>query len=479
MLENNCSNYLEPAATSTPPSTSSPPNLSLAQCLTAEEASTPWAQRALSICSWVNDVSTRSPCIEPPVSSPSVDAQVLDTMSDSSRLRNMKMQRRSRSCSPTKKSSQYRNTVLKPANIIVDGDHDLPPNIEALLPEGLRDLLDRPQIAPLTNNHTHNEPADEHNGSRAWAAGSASEVNQLAVVYRDECRELARKTGSEPEYRTHLYGDVVEKLARIQPWRRTLSANCSDKLWLASLKPPNPTPILALPWPPLSANAHVSLESCQSSFDSNIIHVRPDSIPFNLTSPPVSTEPSEPSSASDVDGTITTPKPDITVGISREAFSRNHAPLLDYWQSHKVVLSDPHTTQGDMRFPFFIIEAKGLSTDGNLIGAQNQAAGGGTCAIRLLASLAAQDPENDAPRIVFSCTTEGAIHELWIHYQTTDEENIPLHHMACLGAWRTTLDRHASEFVSALAVIFSWGANVFFPQITRVLDRVLNAAISG
>ena len=37
---------------------------------------------------------------------------------------------------------------------------------------------------------------------------------------------------------THLYGNVVEKLARIQPWRRALSANCSEKLWLISLKPP-------------------------------------------------------------------------------------------------------------------------------------------------------------------------------------------------------------------------------------------------
>jgi hypothetical protein len=45
----------------------------------------------------------------------------------------------------------------------------------------------------------------------------------------------------------HLYSDVVEKLTRIEPWRGALSANCSDKLWLASLKPSDPTPILILP----------------------------------------------------------------------------------------------------------------------------------------------------------------------------------------------------------------------------------------
>lgn len=368
---------------------------------------------------------------------------------------------------PTCDVRQHSRKVEK-LGIYLGAYHDLSLDIEALLSEGLRDILDRPRTASLTVS---------------LAAGLASAVDQLATLYRDECREMARKTGSEPEYRTHLYSDVVEKLARIQPWRRTLSANCSDKLWLASLKPPNPTPILALPWPPLSANLIATktqepslMESYQSSFDSNVVQVRPESITFNFTSPPASTEPSELSLANDMDGTITTLKPDITVGISRDAFSRNHARLLDFWQTTNVVTSDPRTTQGDMRFPFVIVEAKGLTTDGNRIGAQNQAAGAEACAVRLLASLAARDPESGAPRIVFSCTTEGAIHELWIHYQTIDEDDLPLQHMACSGAWKTTLDRHAREFVSALAVVFSWGANVFFPQITGVLDRALSAA---
>ncbi|RYN17035.1 hypothetical protein AA0119_g11489 [Alternaria tenuissima] len=106
------------------------------------------------------------------------------------------------------------------------------------------------------------------------------------------------------------------------------------------------------------------------------------------------------------------PKPDIAVGISREAFSRTYAGLLDYWQAGKAVFSDPHATQGDMRFYFFIIKAKGLVAHGNLIGAQSQAIGAGKCAIRLLESLAAQDPGLGAPRIVINYTTEGAMHEL-------------------------------------------------------------------
>jgi hypothetical protein len=371
-------------------------------------------------------------------------------------------------------------------NILVDVLHNLPPDIEAILPVGLRDILDLPPPTPISTIHNNAATAtNTDKETQVQANEVADRVSQIAEMYRDECRELAAKPGTEPEYLTHLYGDVVEKLARIPPWRHVLSATRSDKLWLASLKPPlDPVPIISLLWPPLTRNAIATtsqehgLDSAQNSFNSDIIRARPDGKLFNFDPPPLFPEPSESSSASDVDGTITTPKPDVTLGISREAFSRTHANLLECWQASKVVLSDPHTTQGDMRFPFLIIEAKGLATNGNLIGAQNQAAGGGTCAIRLLASLAAQAPEVCAPRIVFSCTTEGAIHELWIHFQAIDGQNTTKHYMVCLGSWRTTLDRHARELVAALAAIFAWGVEVFFPQIKQVLDNVLLQAMA-
>ena len=124
-------------------------------------------------------------------------------MSDSSRLRDLKTQRRSRSCSPTKKGPQYRNTVLKPANILLDVVHDLPPDIEALLPRGLRDILDPTRPAPHPIIDTLAADVDGDNGSKDRAR-LADEVNHIADVYQDECRELARKTDSEPEYHTSL-----------------------------------------------------------------------------------------------------------------------------------------------------------------------------------------------------------------------------------------------------------------------------------
>jgi hypothetical protein len=444
-----------------------------------------WAQNAHSIYAWACSVAESNDDF------PTVDsARASDNMSDSSQLR----QRRPRSCSPTKKSPQYRNTVLKPANILVEIDHTLPPDIEALLPRGLRSILDPPAAVTPTHaepdaNSVTNRESTEASYNRAREL--ADTVSQIADVYCDECRELARKPGSEPEYRTHLYGDVVEKLARIPPWRRPLSANCSDKLWRASLKPLPLTSTRALPplvWPtlslnPVAAKSQDASQSTPNSLDSNIIHVRPYGDPFNFAHPPPAIELSDSStnSTSEIDGTITTPKPDITVGISLDAFGPKHTAVLNYWQVNKVVLSDPHAIQGDMRFPFLIIEAKGLATNGNLIGAQNQAAGGGTCAIRLLESLAVQDPAgvSGAPRIVFSLTTEGAIHELWVHYRGVgDDDETSKMHMTCLGAWRTTLHRHAHEFVAVLAIVLGWGVDEFHPQIKQVMDRVIDAAVA-
>lgn len=55
--------------------------------------------------------------------------------------------------------------MLKPANIVVDVDHVLPPDIEALLPKGLRDLLDCLRIAPLTSTYMHTEVTAGYNGT--------------------------------------------------------------------------------------------------------------------------------------------------------------------------------------------------------------------------------------------------------------------------------------------------------------------------
>jgi hypothetical protein len=154
----------------------------------------PWAERAHSITNWIESVPESAPYCNSFDSSTADSAQVLDSMSDSSRRR----ERRHRSCSPIKKSEQYRSTVLKPSNIFVDTAHSLPPEIEVLLPQGLRGILNH--VLP---------PA-------GILANIDNKVIELATVYRDECRELSKIPGSEPEYRALLFSDVVVKLARPQ-----------------------------------------------------------------------------------------------------------------------------------------------------------------------------------------------------------------------------------------------------------------------
>jgi hypothetical protein len=67
--------------------------------------------------------------------------------------------------------------VLKPANVRIDVDHDLPPDIEALLPDGLCDILDCPRCL------AHNETAEDDLESASSAFGLTSIVDQLAAVY--------------------------------------------------------------------------------------------------------------------------------------------------------------------------------------------------------------------------------------------------------------------------------------------------------
>jgi frataxin-like iron-binding protein CyaY len=160
------------------------------------------------------------------------------------------------------------------------------------------------------------------------------------------------------------------------------------------------------------------------------------------------------------------------------------------------VLSEPHQAQIGLRFPFLVIESKGGAAGGNLIVAQNQAAVDGACALNILADLervAAQiksqldycqsnqedlmgrpGGEDKASMIVFSVTTEGPLHEIWVHFRVGDA-----YHMTCHRAWRTTRREDAKEFVQALARIVEWGKRGFRENILSLLGQIENAMLNG
>src|SRR5207302_295489 len=81
---------------------------------------------------------------------------------------------------------------------------------------------------------------------------------------------------------------------------------------------------------------------------------------------------------------ISTPKPDITIGLAHTVFVQRHQRRLVDHQASGSILSDPHAADMGIRFPFLVVEAKGLSLNGSLISAQNQAAISGASILTIL-----------------------------------------------------------------------------------------------
>ncbi|KAF1996763.1 hypothetical protein P154DRAFT_442534 [Amniculicola lignicola CBS 123094] len=207
-----------------------------------------------------------------------------------------------------------------------------------------------------------------------------------------------------------------------------------------------------------------------------------------------STAPSDVSSESP--NGLSTPKPDIALGLAHTSFTPMQRTVLMMLQDDCRVLSEPHQAQIGLRFPFLVIESKGGAAGGNMIGAQNQAAVGGACALNILGDLQCvvkritshpgyvqrnqetptreQGEEENAPVILFSVTTEGPLHEIWVHYRVGEA-----YHMTCHRAWRTTRREDAREFVQALAKIVEWGREGFRESIINSLRQIEDAVLGG
>jgi hypothetical protein len=132
-----------------------------------------------------------------------------------------------------------------------------------------------------------------------------------------------------------------------------------------------------------------------------------------------------------------------------------------------------------IRFPVLIVEAKGLSLNGGLVSAQNQAAVRGACMLAIL-----QDPHNQAHEyadpaasaevaqdntqaLCFSITIEGAINEMNVHFMHEG-----LIHMHCNRVYRTTFERDTMEFVYVLSQLLEWGKREYRTGIMKERNRV-------
>jgi hypothetical protein len=186
-----------------------------------------------------------------------------------------------------------------------------------------------------------------------------------------------------------------------------------------------------------------------------------------------------------------TPKPDITIGLAHNAFEQRHQRRLVDQQVSRLILSDPHAANMGIRFPFLIVEAKGLGLSGSLVSAQNQAAVGGASMLRILKDLSYQaacntsmDPTCESQtldsRLMSSSTTtaglqsnlalcssivtEGTAYELWVRF-----EHEGAFHMEQVRSWRTTREHEAQGLVHSLARIMEWGRGSFIDFIVQHL----------
>ncbi|KAL6233951.1 hypothetical protein BDW75DRAFT_213503 [Aspergillus navahoensis] len=339
---------------------------------------------------------------------------------------------RTRSSSPSRISeAQYRGGHLRRANIFVDDE--VPTDISTY----------------LNANVFYDLISDD------------SKLRTISEKLWSKSKELVRKPSGEAEWTEALHIAIDElRLKGLEIVR--------NRDWRGDLKPPihNPQPNI----PRKRSQLHETIQHSSAE---------PSEIPesrFPLPTIPVFK--------------LKDPRPDICVGLSDESIIIALEPwkglnaarsfLLDL-QDTSSLISDPHVTPLGLRFPFLIVEAKAGATGGNLYQAQNQAAVSGSTALQILKNMSelnqesregiekGNQPEQEFNlKLAFSVITEGPIHELWLHFRTSNEDFC----MACVGAWRTTLRDGSMDLLRHLFAVLRWGDSKFRDTIVSALQLV-------
>jgi hypothetical protein len=394
------------------------------------------------------------------------------SLSDRGR-RSVKLSTRSRSSrtpSPNKKPTPqtYRMRNMHHARVHVDNLHKLPPaiDVEALGILGLESWY---------------EPVQRQ--ASAHLAG-------LAATFQAESRRNARECLLEGDWKASL-NNLVRSLADFVPG--TLRTHMSEKVWNPNLKPVGPQLDELLGDDDDNDGTRTPSASSTRS-TSTLVDFDPSDAAATATPVFLGRIPSLPpstyssiysqsvASTTSFDAAnpyhISTPKPDITVGLVHTAFTERHQQRLVNHQASGSILSDPHAAEMGVRFPFLVVEAKGLSVNGSLVSAQNQAAVSGACMLRILRDLDEATHSSLSsplsPPLCFSIVTEGPVHELWVHF-----EHNRAFHMESLRTWRTTRPHDADELVHFLANIMNWGRGRFRQSVAERLNNAPEHAVFG
>lgn len=354
--------------------------------------------------------------------------------------------RASRTPSPSKRISPqtYRTQNMSYAGVLIDDLDQLPQEIE----RRMQHILEAESLEDVIGITDHES---QH----------ATHVRR----FLDQSRYNARSCSLEGDWKASLFsllGDLAQG---------NFQCHTSEKLWNTDLKPSPPGLAQLDDESGASTPRFPQPQSMLPDFDSQSGSGFPGPVPSLRPYTPSITYTTNSEAADPF--YISTPKPDIVIGLEDRAFARTHRVRLAKHQSSGSILSDPHTAAMGLRFPFLIVETKGLSLNGGLVAAQNQAAIGAACMLKILEDLENQAVLPTAPAslaeapLCFSITTEGPVHELWVHFKLGDAT-----HMHNIRTWRMTHERHVRELVCCLARILKWAKDDFMEKIREKLDAL-------
>ncbi|KAL8952682.1 MAG: hypothetical protein Q9222_001419 [Ikaeria aurantiellina] len=195
-----------------------------------------------------------------------------------------------------------------------------------------------------------------------------------------------------------------------------------------------------------------------------------------------------PSVPSMLGGTVKTPRPDFTVGLSdisivralvkREISEPRAKKLLRNLQENQKLRSDPTQHFLPVRFPILVIEGKAYATGTTIFEAENQAAVSGSCMVNIYQQLmdlhdtGAPEAKSTESPLAFSICTQGPFLELWVHYSALTDVGRE-HHMHLLAACHGCLSGGLEDFYLRLEQLLSWYKKTL---LEKIADRLFGIA---
>lgn len=192
---------------------------------------------------------------------------------------------------------------------------------------------------------------------------------------------------------------------------------------------------------------------------------------------------------------VKTPLPDLSIGIDLDALISALSQDLDEdkatefidWLQKEMVQHEPGVPLEpllilvpapralDLAFPFAVVEGKAYSTGKQIFEAENQAAVSMACAHNILHRLDRMANRgkivNTQPRVLFSITTQGPIHELWAHW-TVVRGGARTFESKLWDSWNGLVQERAVEFIVKLNNVCVWGIGSFMKSMVDDLGKV-------